>query len=213
PAHRSYGEALLNSFRGGACCAVRDITLFVAGVSIQHMLLHAALHAPHEYHGNPHAHGRVWLVGRGAVRAIVRGIYTKAADVGADLVGKVEQGIPKDDPRNPSVIADLVGDMVVHCVGSSPDEGAIESPVSFVSSIGILCVTEPGPTESDPMTTLQRRYSITFLFVLAGLGLSTRWLLFASAAPSAWLHFSLDTGDLGFSLMPVMRKLTTFASS
>ncbi|KAF0705525.1 hypothetical protein AaE_014477, partial [Aphanomyces astaci] len=160
PAHRSYDEALLNSFRGGAFCAVLDITLFVAGVSIQHILLHAALHAPHEYHGNPHAHGRVWLVGRGAVRAIVRGIYTKAADVGADLVGKVEQGIPKDDPRNPSVIADLVGDMRrgQNLGTTSLDkEGAIESPVSFVSSIGILCVTEPGPTESDPMTTLQRR--------------------------------------------------------
>ncbi|RHY38191.1 hypothetical protein DYB34_014398, partial [Aphanomyces astaci] len=43
PAHRSYGEALLNCFRGGAFSAVPDITLFVAGVSIQHMLLHAAL--------------------------------------------------------------------------------------------------------------------------------------------------------------------------
>uniref|UniRef100_M4BX10 H(+)-exporting diphosphatase n=1 Tax=Hyaloperonospora arabidopsidis (strain Emoy2) TaxID=559515 RepID=M4BX10_HYAAE len=122
-ARRSYGEALLVCFRGGAFSAVLDITLCVGGVTSLYVILYVlfgSLLRPTEV--------PLLMVGYGFGASFVAlfmqlggGIYTKAADVGADLVGKIEAGIPEDDPRNPAVIADLVGDMVGDCVGSSAD--------------------------------------------------------------------------------------------
>ncbi|CBJ25689.1 vacuolar-type H-translocating inorganic pyrophosphatase [Ectocarpus siliculosus] len=124
-ARRGYGEALVICFRGGAFSAVLDITLCVAGVT----LLYVALYTWYVARGVlDDTDVPVLMVGYGFGASFVAlfmqlggGIYTKAADVGADLVGKVETGIPEDDPRNPAVVADLVGDMVGDCVGSSAD--------------------------------------------------------------------------------------------
>eukprot|EP00559_Dactyliosolen_fragilissimus_P002560 CAMPEP_0184867084 /NCGR_PEP_ID=MMETSP0580-20130426/25035_1 /TAXON_ID=1118495 /ORGANISM="Dactyliosolen fragilissimus" /LENGTH=870 /DNA_ID=CAMNT_0027367131 /DNA_START=339 /DNA_END=2951 /DNA_ORIENTATION=+ len=122
---RSYNEALIVCFRGGAFSAVLNLSLCIAGVTLLYMILYYMFVVTGKL--NP-TDLPILCVGYGFGASFVAlfmqlggGIYTKAADVGADLVGKVEKSIPEDDPRNPAVIADLVGDMVGDCVGSSAD--------------------------------------------------------------------------------------------
>src|SRR5712692_1726636 len=118
-ATRSLGEALMVSLRGGAVSGFLVVALSLLGVS----LVFTA------YGGLQHPElAPSLIVGFGFGASFVAlfaqlggGIYTKAADVGADLVGKIEAGIPEDDPRDPAVIADLVGDNVGDCAGRGAD--------------------------------------------------------------------------------------------
>jgi len=118
-ARTSLNNALQMALRGGAVTGLVVVALSLLGVGAL-FLFYGGLDHPQTV---PYQ-----LVGFGFGASLVAlfaqlggGIYTKAADVGADLVGKFEAGIPEDDPRNPAVIADLVGDNVGDCAGRGAD--------------------------------------------------------------------------------------------
>ncbi len=118
-AKRSFREALVTAFRGGAVSGLIIVSMSLLGISLIYYAF-GGLQNPTEV--------PFLIVGFGFGASFVAlfaqlggGIYTKAADVGADLVGKVEARIPEDDPRNPAVIADLVGDNVGDCAGRGAD--------------------------------------------------------------------------------------------
>jgi K(+)-stimulated pyrophosphate-energized sodium pump len=118
---RSLNDALQTALRGGAVAGLFVVAMCLLGLTILFLLVQNF--ADVEARNIP-----LVIAGFGFGASFVAlfaqlggGIYTKAADVGADLVGKVEAGIPEDDPRNPAVIADLVGDNVGDCAGRGAD--------------------------------------------------------------------------------------------
>ena len=133
------------------------------------------------------------------------GIFTKGADVGADLVGKVEAGIPEDDPRNPAVIADLVGDNVGDCAGRGADlfestaaenVGAMILGVALYPQFGLKAILFPLAArafgllasivgilvvrtreDADPMQALNRGYYVTTILAIVGFYIAVHQLL------------------------------------
>jgi K(+)-stimulated pyrophosphate-energized sodium pump len=110
------------------------------------------------------------------------GIYTKSADIGADLVGKIEMGIPEDDPRNPAVIADLVGDNVGDCAGRGSDLfQTFSDDIITGMLLGVIFISQYGP------------YGIIFPFMLEAVGVLAS--IFGISVVGRWKRIS-PTGSL-----------------
>ncbi|HEV8594868.1 MAG TPA: sodium-translocating pyrophosphatase [Thermoplasmata archaeon] len=200
----SFGGALRTAIRGGAVSGLTIVAFSLLGV----WGLYEGYNA---WFGSSGAQNVVLsMVGFGFGASLVAlfaqlggGIYTKAADVGADLVGKVEAGIPEDDARNPAVIADLVGDNVGDCAGRGADlfeSTAAENIGAMILGVALLPVfgvngiffplvarsfgliatiigifTVRAREDEEPMSALNRGYYVTMVVAV---------LLFAVAANS-----------------------------
>ncbi len=210
-ARTSLNRALQMALRGGAVTGLVVIALSLLGVGAL-FLFFGGLENPQAV---PYQ-----LVGFGFGASLVAlfaqlggGIYTKAADVGADLVGKVEAGIPEDDPRNPAVIADLVGDNVGDCAGRGADIfestaaenvgamilGAALYPVFGIkgilfplivhainliaSMVGVAVVKTR--EDEDPMHALNRGFYVTSALALVGFAAAVYTMLNPAMANGA----------------------------
>ncbi|MDH3994131.1 MAG: sodium-translocating pyrophosphatase, partial [Gammaproteobacteria bacterium] len=167
-ARTSLGQALRIAFRSGAVIGLTVVGLGLGNLVFWFLLVSWLTPETGDGHRLVLVTTTVLTFSMGAsLQALFArvggGIYTKAADVGADLVGKVEAGIPEDDPRNPAVIADNVGDNVGDVAGMGAD--LFES---YCGSILAACALGAAAFAGD--TALQAR-AVTAPFVIAGLGI------------------------------------------
>ncbi|MEE2713672.1 MAG: sodium-translocating pyrophosphatase, partial [Planctomycetota bacterium] len=207
-ARTSLSSALDVAFSSGAVMGLIVVALGVAGITLLYAFFDMDKNAADTIFG--------FSLGASSIALFARvggGIFTKAADVGADLVGKVEAGIPEDDPRNPAVIADNVGDNVGDVAGMGADlfesfVGCIISAIALAWAMSVLDagnlfgddVKEGFDAEGGLRTTLT-----LFPVILAGLGIccSVVGTLFVKTSDESKIHQALERGLLVASVLVV----------
>jgi K(+)-stimulated pyrophosphate-energized sodium pump len=199
-AARLHGQAkaLEVSFNGGAVMGLAVASLGLVGVGIAYIFFGGDVTTIRYING--------FAMGASSIALFARvggGIYTKAADVGADLVGKVEAGIPEDDPRNPGVIADNVGD----CVGDTAGMGAdiFESYVgSIIATMAISAAAGPALLEKLGGGPTVQTNAMVLPLILAMVGLVFSFIGIASMKvlksmdPAKALHYTTFVAAGGF---------------
>ncbi|MCB9475085.1 MAG: sodium-translocating pyrophosphatase [Candidatus Delongbacteria bacterium] len=195
-ARTGLAQALQVAFSGGAVMGMNVVGLGILGLSFLFYI-----------YGGPQAEGEVlvhvlrilsgFAMGASSIALFARvggGIYTKAADVGADLVGKVEAGIPEDDPRNPAVIADNVGDNVGDVAGMGAD--LFESYVGAIVGTMVLgseAITMGAAGSQDVMTLVQ----LPLLLAAVGIVLSIAGTFFVRTKEGGNPQTALNFGTFG----------------
>jgi K(+)-stimulated pyrophosphate-energized sodium pump len=164
------GKALIVSYMSGSVMGLAVGSLGVLGVGIWFWVYGGSLETANYISG--------FAMGASSIALFARmggGIYTKAADVGSDLVGKVEAGIPEDDPRNPGVIADLVGDNVGDIAGMGADifESYVGAMIAAIA-IGATMIVTPEiraffPAGTEEWAIKSKYMAMPILVVMGGL--------------------------------------------
>ncbi|MET0105937.1 MAG: sodium-translocating pyrophosphatase [Sedimenticola sp.] len=189
-------EALTIAFFGGSIMGLSVASLGLLGLGTLYLFFGGDPETAHAIHGFGMGASTVALFSR-----VGGGIYTKSADVGADLVGKIEAGIPEDDPRNPGVIADNVGDNVGDVAGMGSDIfesycGAMIATIAMASTMA-----------ADVIDPLGQRADLMFLpLALASLGLicSILGIQIVRMASEKSPEVALRTGTISASLLFIL---------
>ncbi|MCR9105358.1 MAG: sodium-translocating pyrophosphatase [Gammaproteobacteria bacterium] len=185
------GKALTISFYGGSIMGLCVASLGLIGLGSVYWLFGGDPETAHAIHGFGMGASVVALFSR-----VGGGIFTKSADVGADLVGKIEAGIPEDDPRNPGVIADNVGDNVGDIAGMGSD--IFESYCgSMIACIAIASTMAVG-VQAEMMLLPLALASIGLIASLMGIGVVR---MRSAAAPEAALRTGTMLAPVVFAFM------------